>query len=183
MAAPIGVSDEVWAQLDPGTGHPSRRTRRAAAVAASVVVALLAGWLLAGISGVVWPRLRADASWSASASAVDLAVSQSISVHNAGWASVSVAGVTSPSAALPVVGVDDLPVTVPSGQTVTIVVHYRVTDCSAFAGLPRAGMYSAPSPPAMHVQVMRWWGAVSVPVGEIPQDLAAEVCDQVAGHR
>ena len=182
MAAPSRVSDQVWALLDPGARRPPRARRLTIAVAA-FVAGLILCWYLVSVSGLAWPRLSVDAGWSGEGSAVDLTVSQTVVVSNDGWTSAAVTGVASPIAAMLVTGVDGLPATVRSGGQATITVHYRVTDCSAFADQPGPELTTSPMPAPMSVQVTRWWGTISVPLGEVPQTLAAEVCRQAGRHR
>jgi hypothetical protein len=169
MAQSTLVSDEVWAQLDPGAGRPPRRSRRAIMVAAWLVAVLLFGWYVAGISGLVWPRLHAEGGWSAQFSSLDRTASQTFTLTNDGWAAVTVTGAASPVPDVQVTGVDGAPLTIRAGEQVSVTVHYRVTGCPAFVDDPGQA-------PPIRLRTSHWWGNFAAPVSEIPYPAFESAC-------
>ena len=167
----IGVSDEVWQRLDPVAGRlPRRSVRRLRVIiaAASVLVTVAA---LVWYSGAAVPRLR----WSEEggfmwATGPDF-VSQAVHVVNDGWLTVSIVGAGRSGPGLKLIAVQDgppdpvmvrsnpLPHVLQPGESLTLVVVYRITDCSVITTDPW------PVP----VRVQRPWGTQTVDIPVPPQ--------------
>jgi len=167
----IEVSDEVWHRLDPAAGRLDRRTVWRLRLGIAVVSALLTVAALVWYSGVAVPRVR----WSEEggfmwATGPDF-VSQAVHVVNDGWLPVSIVGAGRSGPGLELVAVQDgppdpvmvrtnpLPYVLRPGQSLTLVVVYRITDCSVITKDPW------PVP----VRVQRPWGTQTVYISVPPQ--------------
>lgn len=142
-------------------------------VGALLVSAFIVAWYLAAISGLTRPQLSNGGGWSSDQSPAGRTLSQQLTITNEAWAVVPLAGAESPLPGLTVTGVTGLPETIGSGQTATITVHYRITDCSKLAPTPTISYGPIEQ---LQLTVAHWWGTFSVPIAEIPRDIAAEMC-------
>lgn len=146
------VSDVVWQQLDPQAGRLSRRTAArlwaASALAVLLVVAAIAGWS----SGLLVPHLRLT---GASSAEVPLGgpVTTGVEIRNAGVRPVTILGAGQSGPGLELLGNGNtLPMTVGPGQTFTLKLVYRITDCEAVP----TGSWELP------VRVQRFWGEQTI---------------------
>jgi hypothetical protein len=170
----VAVSIEVWRQLDPAAGRLSRATVLRLRSAIVVVSTLMTVAALVWYSGVAVPRLR----WSEEggfgwATGPDF-VSQAVHVRNSGWVPLNVIGAGRSGPGLQLIAVQDgppeplmvrenpLPQVLRPGQSLTFVVVYRITDCSAIPTQPW------PVP----VRVQRPWGVQTVYIPVPPQPAA-----------
>ena len=147
------MSDEVWHQLDPGAGALAPHTvRRNWWLGIAVVVAsagLLAAWYL----GLVVPRLEWNDGLGAEIHDSGL-MRVSIGVTNAGVVPVTMLDAGGSIPGVQFLRVDGrLPATIPPGASVSLDLHYQLTDCDA-----------VPAAQPVPVQVHRWWGAQTVAV-------------------
>lgn len=151
------LSDETWAVLDPKAGALSRRTvRRLWGGLAGLVVLLVAGGLV-WRSGLAVPRLGNDegplAESGVSGPGVHLfTVSQRVTNH--GWHTERVIGAGRDGPGLELVKAHGLPRKIPPGESITIRLSYRVTDC----GTRIPGAWPVP------VRVHRPWGDVTTDI-------------------
>lgn len=168
------VHDDVWDQLDRHAGALSRGQRnRLLAATLTAAVALGAGFAV-DRSGVVRARLAlaADAGYEASVSLDPKILTRQIVVRNTGWTTIRVVGVGQDGPGLKLLGPADAggptkysdiqgtqpPFDLHPGETATLVVVYRVTDCAAVP----AGPFPVP------VRVDRPWGTQTIRVSLPP---------------
>ncbi|MBX6749670.1 MAG: hypothetical protein IRY85_08350 [Micromonosporaceae bacterium] len=155
-----GVSDEVWAQLDPYAGQLSRRTvmlGRIMIVAAALLV--VAGGLV-WRTGIVVPRLAWPdglPQWQEMPTGARVWVT----VANEGRFPVTVLDVGRSAPGFELLGVEGpdrasspFPVTLRPGQGVDAVLVYRITDCNG----PPVGDWP------LTALVDRPWGTMTVEV-------------------
>jgi hypothetical protein len=178
----VAVSNEVWRQLDPAAGRLSRPVVWRLRVGLIIMCTVTAVASLMWYSGVLVPQLR----WSEEggfmwASGPDL-VSQAVHVRNDGWVPVSVIGAGRSGPGLRLVAVQDgppdalmvrqnpLPHELRPGESLTFVVVYRITDCSAITTQPW------PVP----VRLRRPWGAQTVYV-HVPAQVGVRTSAYVSG--
>ena len=192
------VRDEVWEQLDPRAGALNGKQSRRAAVAASAAAVLLGAGLGIDYSGVVRAHLvrAADVGTAGAALTTPKVIVEEVAVKNTGWSTVRVVGVGQDGPGLRLLGPSDPdvrfsgvhgiepPFEVRPGQTETVAVAYRVTDCAAVP--------TGPFP--VQIRVDRFWGtqtigitppqvydgpngtAVDPPMTEWQKDMADRAC-------
>ncbi|HZN73696.1 MAG TPA: hypothetical protein VFC00_18665 [Micromonosporaceae bacterium] len=158
------VSDEVWSGLDPNAGRLSRRAERWFTLAPALSLALIIAAMLGWGSGIVRPRVEwsnTGHSWSYGHELVQ----HSVSVVNRGWFPVTVTGAGRHGPGLTLVEVrGDFPTTLHRGNSMELMLVYRVTNCS-----------SVPAEPwPVPVRVERLWGTHTsyVPAPTIPSPSA-----------
>jgi hypothetical protein len=131
------VADEVWARLDPMAGQlvprAVRRLRLAATIAAALAVVLAALWW----SGLVVPRVSIVKSSGFAYSVEPTVVTHQVPIVNLGRRPVDVLGVgrSGPGMRLDAVR-GAVPTTLHPGESLTVTLVYRVTDCAAVPADP-----------------------------------------------
>jgi hypothetical protein len=155
-----GVSDEVWARLDPYAGQLSRRTAVLGQIAIVAAVLLVVAAALIWRAGIVVPRLvwpEGITEWEEDPAGARVR----ITVANSGWAAVTVLDIGRSGPGLELLDVEGpdrapspFPVTLRPGEEVTAVLVYRITDCDATL----VGDWPVTA------QVDRPWGTVTVEV-------------------
>ncbi|GAA1983296.1 hypothetical protein [Catenulispora subtropica] len=166
------VRDEVWEQLDPRAGALGGKQRKRAAAAVWAAAVLLGAGVAVDYSGVVRAHLArsADVGTGGAALTTSKVIAQEVAVENTGWTTVRVVGVGQDGPGLRLLGSADPdvrtsgvhgaqpPFDLHPGQTKTVAVAYRVTDCEAVP----AGAFP------VQIRVDRPWGTQTIGIS-LPQ--------------
>lgn len=164
------VSDDVWNRLDPRAGALSRaQSRRLTWSAAAGAVVIIAAIFL-NLSGLIHARIvmPEDRSDGGAAYTDTKTIARQVVVHNEGWTTVRVTGIGKDGPGLRLLGPDDPggpnknseipgarpPFDLHAGQTVTMAVIYKITDCAAVSD----GPFPVP------VRVDSLWGTQTVSI-------------------
>lgn len=154
------LSDETWAALDPRSGSLTRTEVRRLRLGLLTMVALLAAALLLWWSGVVAPHLAEGSERGFSADMAEHHFSLQQTLTNRGWHTEQVIGVGRSGPGLELVRVSGLPLRLAPGDSATVDLFYRVTDCAAVP----TGDWPIP------VRVHRVWGSMTADLQ--PQDMS-----------
>ncbi|HEY7070218.1 MAG TPA: hypothetical protein VH479_08900 [Acidimicrobiales bacterium] len=135
----VQVRDTPEVRWEP-RGHPVRWLL--VLVATVALASAVSIWF-----GLLTPRVSVQPSrWDADPARGDGALAVEVLISNQAHAAVKVTGAGRRIDGIEFEGTDDLPTTIPAGETIAVTLYYRILDCDLARGVDLAGPFVMQTP-------------------------------------